>query len=83
MTGEDEQLTSELQAVETVVYQSRFLGYAALETGLQRVYAILHDRNAGKYRLRERTRVTSMRESNLDFACMCWSVFDAMWLNKP
>ncbi len=83
MTGEDEQLTSVLQACEIVVYQSRFLGYGALETGLQRVYAIIQDRNVSKYRMRERTRVTSERERLLSFACMCWSVYDAMWLNKP
>lgn len=83
MRGENEQLTSTLQALEVVCYCSRFTGYTALDTALARVYTLLHDRNAGTNRLRRRTNVTNQREAMLNYACMQWSIFDSQALVKP
>jgi len=83
MRGEDEQLTSTLQAVEIVTYCSRFTGYTILDTALARVYALLHDRNAGTNRLRRRNNVTGQREPMLNFACLQWSIYESQAIVKP
>lgn len=85
MRGESEQIESYVQAVEIACYTSRVnnTGDAILETGLARVYTLLHDRNAGSARLMQRSRVSGQREQLLNFAWMAWSVYDAMGLFKP
>lgn len=83
MRGENEQLTSTLQALEVVCYCSRFTGFSILDTALARVYALLHDRNASTARLRRRTNVTSKREAMLNYCCLQYSVYDAQAIVKP
>lgn len=83
MTDEGQQIRSYVQACEVVVYNSRFNGYADLDTALTRVYTLLHDRNAGKARLTLRQNVTNEREPLLNFAAMQYSIYDAIGLLKP
>lgn len=83
LVGEDQQLTSYVQAVEIVGYCSRFAGDTLLDTGLQRVYGLLHDRGAGRVRLMERSRVSGQREPLLNYAFLSYSVYDGYGIRVP
>ncbi len=83
MRGEQEQIESYVQAAEIVCYASRLDGDSDLDTALGLVYTLLQDRQAGRTRMMERTRVNGQREPLLNYCFMAWSVWDAMGLHRP
>lgn len=83
VTDEDLQFSSFTQPFEIALYADRGAGYTALLSAQQTIYGLLHDRQVGTARLRERERHTVERDRELDFACLVWSVYDAYGVLTP